>query len=183
VLSGPSGAGKSTVVTQLRVLCPRIWISVSATTRAPRPGEREGVDYYFVDQDRFDYMVARGELLEWASFAGNCYGTPRQPVEDKLAAGIPVLLEIDLQGARQVRAAMPQAQLVFLAPPDWHELVRRLTARATETPADVERRLAAAREEMARQSDFDITLINTDVHAVCAQLIASMQSPSENRKA
>jgi guanylate kinase len=141
------------------------------------------VHYYFVDQARFDELVARGELLEWASFAGNCYGTPRQPVEHKLAAGIPVLLEIDLQGARQVRAAMPQAQLVFLAPPDWHELVRRLTARATEPPEIVERRLAAAREELARQSDFDVTLTNTDVHAVCAQLIALMQSPSENRKA
>jgi len=174
VLSGPSGVGKSTVVRELRAKPLDLWLSVSATTRFPRPGETDGVHYHFVSDGRFDELVASGGLLEWAEFAGHRYGTPRAPVEERLAAGVPVLLEIDVQGARQVRAAMPGAQLVFLAPPSWEELVRRLTRRGTE-PADViERRLASAREELAAEHEFDVTLVNTSVSEVVDRLLALM---------
>ncbi|MEE1929042.1 guanylate kinase [Streptomyces sp. TRM 70351] len=172
VLSGPSGVGKSTVVAHLRKAHPEVWLSVSATTRRPRPGERHGVHYFFVDDEEFDKLVANGELLEWAEFAGNRYGTPRRAVLEKLEAGEPVLLEIDLQGARLVRASMPEAQLVFLAPPGWDELVRRLTGRGTEAPEVIERRLAAARTELAAESEFDTTLVNTSVEDVAAELLA-----------
>ena len=171
VLSGPSGVGKSTVVAELRRCHPELWLSVSVTTRAPRPGEADGREYFFVDQTEFGALVERGELLEWAEFAGNMYGTPRKPLEEKLGVGIPCLLEIDLAGARQVRKSMPDARLVFLAPPSWDELVRRLTSRGTEPPAVVERRLNAARLELAAESEFDLTLVNTSVQQVCEQLV------------
>lgn len=174
VLSGPSGVGKSTVVAHLRKEHPEVWLSVSATTRAPRPGERHGVQYFFVDDEEFDKLVANGELLEWAQFAGNRYGTPRRAVQDRLEAGEAVLLEIDLQGARLVRASMPEARLVFLAPPSWEELVRRLTGRGTEAPEVIERRLEAARTELAAESEFDTTLVNTSVQDVSAELLALM---------
>ncbi|MFI9101377.1 guanylate kinase [Streptomyces fildesensis] len=175
VLSGPSGVGKSTVVAHMRKVHPEVWLSVSATTRRPRPGEQHGVHYFFVDGDEFDKLVANGELLEWAEFAGNRYGTPRKAVLDRLDAGEPVLLEIDLQGARLVRQSMPEAQLVFLAPPSWDELVRRLTGRGTESPEVIERRLAAAKVELAAESEFDITLVNTSVEDVARELLALMR--------
>jgi guanylate kinase len=175
VLSGPSGVGKSTVVAHMRKVHPEVWLSVSATTRKPRPGERPGVQYFFVADEDFDKLVANGELLEWAEFAGNRYGTPRKAVHDRLAAGEPVLLEIDLQGARQVRESMPESQLVFLAPPSWDELVRRLTGRGTESPQVIERRLAAARVELAAESEFDTTLVNTSVEDVARELLALME--------
>ncbi|MEU2792467.1 guanylate kinase [Streptomyces sp. NPDC007100] len=175
VLSGPSGVGKSTVVAHMRKVHPEVWLSVSATTRKPRPGERHGVQYFFVDDEEFDKLVANGELLEWAEFAGNRYGTPRQAVQDRLEAGEPVLLEIDLQGARQVRESMKDAQLVFLAPPSWEELVRRLTGRGTEAPEVIERRLAAAKVELAAETEFDVTLVNTSVEAVSRELLALMK--------
>lgn len=174
VLSGPSGVGKSTVVTHLRSAHPEVWHSVSVTTRHPRPGEIHGVHYFFADAEGFDKLVANGELLEWAQFAGHRYGTPRQPVLDRLAAGTPTLLEIDLQGARQVRAAMPDALQVFLAPPSWEELVRRLTGRGTEPPEVIEQRLAAARVELAAEPEFDVTLVNTSVQDVCRELLSLM---------
>jgi guanylate kinase len=174
VLSGPSGVGKSTVVARLREQQPQIWQSVSVTTRPPRPGEAHGREYYFVSERDFDAMAADGKLLEWAQFAGNKYGTPRAPVQERLQAGIATLLEIDVEGARQVRAALPGTLLVFLAPPSFDELVRRLTGRETE-PADViARRLEAARAELEAGSEFDITLVNTAVDDVCSQLVALM---------
>ncbi|MFI9722277.1 guanylate kinase [Streptomyces sp. NPDC052396] len=175
VLSGPSGVGKSTVVAHMRKAHPEVWLSVSCTTRKPRPGEQEGVQYFFVNDEEFDKLIANGELLEWAEFAGNRYGTPRQAVLDRLEAGEPVLLEIDLQGARQVRETMPDAQLVFLAPPSWEELVRRLTGRGTESPEVIERRLATAKVELAAESEFDVTLVNTSVEDVARELLALLR--------
>ncbi|GAA3022984.1 guanylate kinase [Streptomyces glomeratus] len=174
VLSGPSGVGKSTVVAHMRKEHPEVWLSVSATTRKPRPGERHGVHYFFVTDDEMDKLIANGELLEWAEFAGNRYGTPRAAVLEHLEAGVPVLLEIDLQGARQVRESMPEAQLVFLAPPSWEELVRRLTGRGTEPPEVIERRLEAAKIELAAEPEFDGTLVNTSVEDVARELLALM---------
>ncbi|MFH8531103.1 guanylate kinase [Streptomyces tendae] len=172
VLSGPSGVGKSTVVAHMRKEHPEVWLSVSATTRRPRPGEQHGVHYCFVSDEEMDKLIANGELLEWAEFAGNRYGTPRTAVLERLEAGEPVLLEIDLQGARQVRESMPEARLVFLAPPSWDELVRRLTGRGTEAPEVIERRLAAAKVELAAEPEFDQTLVNTSVEDVARELLA-----------
>lgn len=174
VLSGPSGVGKSTVVAHMRKEHSEVWLSVSATTRRPRPGEKHGVHYFFVTDDEMDKLIANGELLEWAEFAGNRYGTPRRAVQERLEAGEPVLLEIDLQGARQVRESMSDAQLVFLAPPSWEELVRRLTGRGTEPPEVIERRLEAAKIELAAEPEFDVTLINTSVEDVARELLALM---------
>ncbi|MEU0988626.1 guanylate kinase [Streptomyces sp. NPDC005953] len=175
VLSGPSGVGKSTVVAHMRKVHPEVWLSVSATTRKPRPGERHGVQYFFVNDDEFDKLIANGELLEWAEFAGNRYGTPRQAVLQRLESGEPVLLEIDLQGARQVKESMADSQLVFLAPPSWDELVRRLTGRGTESPEVIARRLDAARIELAAESEFDTTLVNTSVEDVARELLALLK--------
>ena len=181
VLSGPSGVGKSTVIAELRRVCPQIWLSVSVTTRPPRAGEVDGREYHFVGNREFDRMVAAGELLEWAEFAGNRYGTPRKPLEEKLAAGVPCLLEIDLAGARQVRRSMPDASLVFLAPPSWDELVRRLTGRGTEPPEARQRRLEVARSELAAESEFDVTIVNTSVEEVCRQVIALIFGSSDEQ--
>ncbi|MFI2379831.1 guanylate kinase [Streptomyces sp. NPDC018964] len=174
VLSGPSGVGKSTVVAHMRKEHPEVWLSVSATTRAPRPGEQHGVHYFFVTDEEMDKLIANGELLEWAEFAGNRYGTPRAAVLEHLEAGVPVLLEIDLQGARQVRESMAEARSVFLAPPSWEELVRRLTGRGTESPEVIERRLEAAKTELAAEPEFDTTLVNTSVEDVARELLALM---------
>lgn len=177
VLSGPSGVGKSTVLAELRTLLPDLWYSVSATTRAMRPGEVDGVNYHFVTQERFRELIEDGRLLEHAHFAGNWYGTPRDAVEERLAAGADVLLEIEVQGARQVRDAPglgPQAVLIFLAPPSVDELIRRLVGRGTEDPATIEARLAAARDELDAESEFDHTVVNTDVGSAAAGLVQLM---------
>ncbi len=172
VVSGPSGVGKSSVVGELRKLEPDIYFSVSVTTRKPRPGEIDGAHYHFVDRVEFDAMVAEGRLLEWAEFAGNCYGTPREPVEKALADGRPAILEIELQGARQVRVAMPEARLVMLMPPSWEELVGRLTGRGTESEAAVQTRLAEAERELAAAGEFDERLVNADVREAAEHLLS-----------
>jgi len=172
VLSGPSGVGKGSVVAALRRRHPQIWLSVSVTTRRPRPGERDGVEYHFVDQAEYDRMVAADELLEHASYAGSSYGTPRRPVEERLAAGTPALLEIELQGARQVKAAMPEAHLVFMAPPNFDELARRLIGRGTEDATVVRRRLDLARAEIAAEDEFEAVVVNDDVEAAADRLVA-----------
>jgi guanylate kinase len=180
VLSGPSAVGKSTVAACLRRECPWIWQSVSVTTRPPRPGEMDGREYFFVSEPEFERMASAGELLESAQFAGNRYGTPRAPVQQRLDAGEPALLEIDVAGARQVRAAVPESLLIFLAPPSRAELERRLIGRNTESPEAMSRRLAAAQAELAASSEFDITLVNTSVRDVCDQLIALMMAQYAN---
>jgi guanylate kinase len=171
VVSGPSGVGKSSVVGELRKLEPEIYFSVSVTTRQPRPGEVDGAHYHFVDRVEFDAMIADGRLLEWAEFAGNRYGTPREPVEKALAEGRPAVLEIELQGARQVRAAMPEARLVMLMPPSWDELVGRLTGRGTENEAAVQARLAEAERELAAAGEFDHRVVNADVREAAEHLL------------
>jgi guanylate kinase len=158
----------------LRAQRPDIWLSVSVTTRSPRPGEVNGREYHFVSDEAFDAMVAHGELLEWAQFAGQKYGTPKVPVEERAAAGVPTLLEIDIEGARQVRRSVPGALLIFLAPPSREELARRLTGRGTEPPDVIERRLDMARQEIEAGREFDITLVNTSVKEVCQQLVTLM---------
>jgi len=172
VLSGPSGVGKGSVVAEIRRHHPSVWLSVSVTTRSPRPGETDGVEYHFVSRAEFDRMVAAGELLEHAEYAGNCYGTPRQPVADRLAAGLPALLEIELQGARQVREAMPEAQFVFLAPPSWEELVRRLVGRGTEDDETIRARLDAGKVELEAEKEFDVVVVNDRVERAAKELVA-----------
>ena len=158
----------------LRAQRPDIWLSVSVTTRSPRPGEVNGREYHFVSDAAFDAMVARGELLEWATFAGQKYGTPKAPVAQRAADGVPTLLEIDIEGARQVRQSIPGALLVFLAPPSRAELARRLVGRGTEPPVVIARRLEVARQEMEAGREFDITLVSTSVQDVCRQLVTLM---------
>jgi guanylate kinase len=158
VLAGPTAVGKGSVAADIREHHPEVWISVSATTRQPRPGEVNGTHYWFVSDEEFDRMIAEDDLLEWA-----------------LASGHPAMLEIDLQGARQVRETMPEAFFVFLEPPSWEELVRRLVGRGTEGEAERERRLATAREELAAQPEFDVSIVNREVHAAAEELVALME--------
>lgn len=175
VLAGPTAVGKGTVSADVRKRYPQVWLSVSATTRKARPGEVDGVHYLFTPAEEFDRLVADDRLLEWATVHGvNRYGTPRGPVEAHLQVGDPVLLEIDLQGARQVRERMPQARFVFLAPPSWDELVRRLVGRGTEDEIERERRLATARIELAAAEEFDHIVINDDVTRATDELVQLM---------
>ncbi|MDJ0350376.1 guanylate kinase [Cryobacterium sp. PH29-G1] len=176
VLAGPTAVGKGTVAGYIRENYPDVLLSVSATTRAPRPGETEGISYYFVSDDEFDRMVEAGELLEWAKVHNAYrYGTPRSPVDAAISAGNSVLLEIDLQGARAVRRAMPEARLVFLLPPTWDELVRRLIGRGTEDAAEQARRLETAKLELAAQGEFDYRVINHDVAEAAREVVDLME--------
>ena len=178
VLAGPTAVGKGTVSAYVREHYPQVWLSTSATTRSPRPGEVEGVHYHFVSPERFEAMAEQGELLEWAVVHGrNSYGTPRATVEAAAAAGRHVLLEIDLQGARQIKQTMPDARFVFLAPPSWDELVRRLVGRGTESAEEQQRRLETAKLELAAESEFDVTIVNDDVQRAAQELVRVMGVP------
>jgi guanylate kinase len=174
VLSGPSAVGKSSLVRCLRKRIPGLHFSVSATTRAPRPGEVDGVDYHFVTAARFQQLIDDGDLLEWAEIHGGLHrsGTLAQPVRDATAAGHPVLIEVDLAGAHAVKQAMPEAITVFLAPPSWSDLEARLIGRGTETPEVIDRRLATARTEMAAQDDFKVVVVNRELETACAELVS-----------
>jgi guanylate kinase len=156
-------------------------MSVSATTRSPRPGEVDGRDYHFVSRADFVALAERGDFIEWAEYAGNLYGTPRAPVERRAAAGAPALLEIEIEGARQIRRNLPGALLVFVAPPSWEVLVERLVGRGTEPPAVIERRLDRARDELAAEPEFDLTIVNRDAEDTAERLVALVQpfSPAE----
>jgi guanylate kinase len=177
VLAGPTAVGKGTLSAYVRDHFPEVWLSVSATTRSPRPGETEGVHYHFVDEDEFARMDREGELIESAVVHGrNHYGTPRGPVEQALREHRMALLEIDLQGARQVRESMPEALFVFLAPPSWDELVRRLVGRGTEDEEERTRRLETAKVELAAEDEFDVTIVNDDVRRAAEELVSLMRS-------
>jgi len=174
VLTGPSGVGKGTLVRLLLERHPRIWLSVSATTRAPRQGEQEGVSYFFLSRERFEQRVSEGGFLEWAEFAGNLYGTPRQPVEERLQQGRPVLLEIELEGARQVRRSFPEGLQVFLEPPSFEELERRIRGRGTDSEEAIQKRLTRARVELAASPEFDARLVNGELEKALAELVRLM---------
>ena len=171
VLAGPSGVGKSSVIKEALRQAPNTWLSVSATTRAPRPGEVDGVNYFYVSDEKFDQMIENNQLLEWANYAGNRYGTPRAAVEEKLVAGTPVLLEIDVQGAKQIREAMPEALLVFLEPPTWADLEARLAGRGTESQTQVQARLDAALKELESKGFFDQVIVNDEVNRAASELV------------
>jgi len=170
VITGPSGVGKGTLVSRLLERHPGIWLSVSATTRAPRPGEQEGIQYFFLERSDFEQLAAGGGLLEWAEFAGNLYGTPRGAVEDRLAVGRPVLLEIELEGARQVRQSFPGAFQLFVAPPSFAELERRIRGRGTDSEDAIQKRLARARVELEAAAEFDAVLVNGDLETALLEL-------------
>jgi guanylate kinase len=174
VVSGPSGVGKSSVIAEVVRRWPQLFVSVSATTRAPRCGERSGEHYHYVDRHTFAGMVERGEFLEHAEYAGNLYGTPAAPLREALAAGRSTLVEIEVQGARQVRSVMPDALLVMLVPPSWEVLDERLSDRGTEDPAERERRLRVARGELDAVGEFDATVVNDDVQRAAQELISLM---------
>ena len=175
VLTGPTAVGKGTVIAELRKEVPDLWFSISATTRAPRPGEVDGVNYFFVTHEEFDRLVAEGQMLEWAVVHGlNKYGTPRGPVDEALAQGRTVLLEVDLAGARQIRESMPEAAQIFLAPPSWEELEARLRGRGTESAEEQRRRLETAKVELAAEGEFDEVVVNITVAQATEDILKIM---------
>ncbi len=177
VLTGPSGAGKGTLLKALLQQQPRLYVSISATTRSARPGEIHGQHYYFLDRAEFDQMVAAGDFLEWAEFAGNCYGTPRQPVMEQIATGKTVILEIELEGARQVRQSCPEAYRIFIMPPDFETLERRLRGRGTESDEVVAKRMRRAKDEIAAADEFDVQIVNDQLEPALAELAAIVFPP------
>lgn len=177
VIAGPTAVGKGTVIKHILANHPEIALSVSATTRTPRPGEVDGVSYFFMTKPEFEAQIAANEMLEWAQVHGdNYYGTPKQPVLDALAAGKQVILEIDLQGVRQIKQSWPTARLIFIAPPSWDELVHRLQGRGTETEEQMAKRLETAKIELAAESEFDFTVINNEVAECAAKVVELMKS-------
>lgn len=182
VLAGPSAVGKSTVVHRLRADVPRLYFSVSMTTRAPRPGEVDGQDYFFVSAEDFQRNIDAGEMLEWADIHGGLQrsGTPAAPVRSALAEGRPVLVEVDLAGARAIKRLIPQARTVFLAPPSWDVLVERLTGRGTESEEVIQRRLATARKELQAQGEFDEVVVNDNVDDAVAAIAGILLSTPNN---
>lgn len=180
VLAGPSAVGKSTIVSRLRTDVEGMYFSVSMTTRQPRPGETDGVDYFFVSPEDFQNRIDAGEMLEWADIHGGLQrsGTPAQPVVEALDTGRPVLVEVDLVGARNVKASLPEAETVFLAPPSWDVLVERLTGRGTESQEVIERRLETARNELAAKDEFDHVVVNENLDDAVAAITAILQGQS-----
>ncbi|MDO5031517.1 guanylate kinase [Corynebacterium sp.] len=177
VLAGPSAVGKSTVVSRLRNDVDKLYFSVSMTTRQPRPGEQDGVDYFFVTPEAFQERIDAGEMLEWADIHGGLQrsGTPAQPVVEAMQEGRPVLVEVDLEGARNVKAALPEAETVFLAPPSWDVLVERLTGRGTEPQDVIDRRLQTAQSELAAQDEFDHVIVNENLDDAVAAISAILR--------
>jgi guanylate kinase len=171
VITGPSGVGKGTLIRGLRERLPQLELSVSATTRAPRPGERDGVDYHFMAREQFDLAVERGEFVEHADYAGRSYGTLRSELEGRVRSGVPVVLEIEVQGARQVRAAMPEAVQVFIAPPSLDALRTRLVGRGTDDQDEVARRLQVAESELAAQPEFAHVVVNDRLEDALERLV------------
>lgn len=179
VISGPSGSGKGTLISRLITFVPSAWLSVSATTRAPRAGEVEGVNYYFMTREEFDALVVNNGLLEYATYAGNSYGTPRSSVEKHMAAGRQVILEIECQGAFQVREKMPEAHLIFIEPPTLAELERRLRGRGTEDEAKIIERLQTARVELEHKMEYDVRIVNDNLDVATKKLVEYINSVIE----
>jgi guanylate kinase len=177
ILTGPSGVGKGTLLAALLAKRPELYLSVSATTRSPRPGEVDGVNYYFYSRDRFEKAIAQGELLEWAEFAGNYYGTPLQPVRDRIAQGDSIVLEIELLGARRVAKSFPAALKIFLLPPSFEELEARLRSRGQDPEEAIAKRLQRAKEEIAAAGEFDLQIVNDDLEVALQQIVHAVSAP------
>ncbi len=176
VLTGPSGVGKGTLLQRLLQKHPEIYLSISVTTRSPRKDEINAEDYYFISRNDFERMIAKSELLEWAEFAGNYYGTPSEPVQKQISQGKDVLLEIELQGARQIRQTFPKALRIFILPPSLEELEQRLRSRGQDSEEAIARRLRRAGEEVAAAGEFDFQIINDDLEVACQKLEALLFS-------
>lgn len=185
VVSGPSGAGKSTVISKVMAQNSDIVFSVSATTRQPRPGERDGVDYYFIDKQRFSEMIENNELLEHAEYVGNCYGTPKAPVLESIEQGKSVIFDIEVQGAAQIKKQCPDAVLIFIIPSDFSQIEKRLRSRNTDSEEKIQQRLETARREYTIAQSYDYIILNDDPNLAAAEMsaiITAEKCKAENRK-